>query len=297
MYKIFCLGIFFYFFLQNVVICQVANQKYYITEPTHQYNIRVYADDEKGILIINKTNDTSKISITCKGEWGFKPFILGKQNDRLINQECPNGFVGELVGKNTRGCNYISVNSNFVILPKDSISIVMNDYNGEYEDNWGYLDGTLSIVTNLIPQLPINKPTHKLEESSTKKKVQEKDTITNNEEISKIIINKNHKVYCASKVITLIIWDEQKEDGDIIDIYINNDLIFDNFELTTQPKIIKLPLTFDKELNIFIKAVNTGKIPPCTSTLKIEGCDLENPLVIQSDLLSTERITLYRSEF
>mgnify|MGYP006107409615 CR=1 FL=1 len=86
-----------------------------------------------------------------------------------------------------------------------------------------------------------------------------------------------------SKKLTLLIWDANKEDGDKIQLKINNLIILNDFE--TKNKIRKLRYKLNKGSNIIeIIATNEGESPP--NTCRIELIDKKNkyPIITQLEV-------------
>lgn len=67
---------------------------------------------------------------------------------------------------------------------------------------------------------------------------------------------------------TVEIWDSEANDGDIISISCNQELILNKYSITTTPKVLKINLK--EGLNtLTLKAIDEGKEPPNTAKLKI----------------------------
>jgi len=67
---------------------------------------------------------------------------------------------------------------------------------------------------------------------------------------------------------TVEIWDSEANDGDIISISCNQELVLNRYSITTTPKVLKIALK--EGLNtLTLKAIDEGKEPPNTAKLKI----------------------------
>ena len=86
-----------------------------------------------------------------------------------------------------------------------------------------------------------------------------------------------------SDKIKLFIWDANQEDGDKIQLIINNNIILNNFKTTNKRKKIKYRLV-DGENIIEIKAVNLGNSPPNTSRLELVDSKTKYPIITQLEL-------------
>ena len=75
-------------------------------------------------------------------------------------------------------------------------------------------------------------------------------------------------VTVSQQDITVTLWDHGKEDGDIINIYLNGQLFKGNVRLTNAKK--KFQVKLNSGNNTFeVEAVNEGSIPPNTASVRI----------------------------
>jgi len=86
-----------------------------------------------------------------------------------------------------------------------------------------------------------------------------------------------------SDKIKLFIWDANQEDGDKIQLIVNNNIILNNFKTTNKRKKIKYRLV-DGENTIEIKAINLGNSPPNTSRLELVDSKTKYPIITQLEL-------------
>ena len=125
-----------------------------------------------------------------------------------------------------------------------------------------------------------------IKEEKIKKKIKKiKKIIDNNKSsLQQTRILKNgddFTIKWEGKKIILFIWDGNKEDGDKIQLKINNDIILNDFETKNKKKKIKYKIHKGKNI-IEILASNEGKLSPNTS--RIELVDKENKYVIIAQL-------------
>ena len=83
--------------------------------------------------------------------------------------------------------------------------------------------------------------------------------------------------------LQLYIWDANKEDGDKIELRINNNIILYDFETKNKRKKIKHKL-LEGENIIEIKAINLGTFPPNTSRIELIDSNTKYPVITQLEL-------------
>jgi len=93
-----------------------------------------------------------------------------------------------------------------------------------------------------------------------------------------------------SKYVTIKIWDSNQEDGDQINLFINDDIILDHYETTNKSKKIKHKLIEGKN-KIVIEATSLGSSPPNTSRIELVDKKQKYPILTQLDL--NKSVTIY----
>lgn len=83
--------------------------------------------------------------------------------------------------------------------------------------------------------------------------------------------------------VKLFVWDKNRVDGDRVSLYVNGELIEENFIVTKTKKEISLNLEPGKNI-IVLHALNLGKIPPNTSAMSISDGSKAKIVTIVSDL-------------
>ena len=86
-----------------------------------------------------------------------------------------------------------------------------------------------------------------------------------------------------SNKLKLYIWDANQEDGDKIELRINNNIILYDFETKNKRKRIKYKL-LEGENIIEIKAINLGASPPNTSRIELSDNNTKYPIITQLEL-------------
>lgn len=81
-------------------------------------------------------------------------------------------------------------------------------------------------------------------------------------------------------LVSLKIFDNEYIDGDQISVYVNDNLILENYSVQKAINAIEVPL--DSEFtHIKISAVNEGKYPPNSASVLLSGTSLDNPMKIK----------------
>jgi len=93
--------------------------------------------------------------------------------------------------------------------------------------------------------------------------------------------------------LRLFIWDANMEDGDKIQLNINENIILDDFETTNKRKKIKYKLV-EGENTIEIKATNLGTSPPNTSRIELVDSKTKYPIITQLELGKTAVIKIIK---
>lgn len=112
-----------------------------------------------------------------------------------------------------------------------------------------------------------------------------------NKEFSKRKIVSSKEWSVKRSNIVLQIWDNNKEDGDIISLKFNDTWILTNFLLTKQKYTIKLELK-GKDNQLLLFAENLGSIPPNTAAISIDDDELVRTFMLNSDMSKSESVKI-----
>ena len=93
--------------------------------------------------------------------------------------------------------------------------------------------------------------------------------------------------------LKLFIWDANKEDGDKIELKINNKIILADFETKSKRKEIQFKLQKGENI-IEIKATNLGTSPPNTSLIELVDSKTKYPIITQLELGKTAIIKIIK---
>ncbi len=98
-------------------------------------------------------------------------------------------------------------------------------------------------------------------------------------------VKEGQKLFFTGSNLTLRIFDEGKEDGDVISLLFNNQWILKNYKLKNEPRTIKIQASADRLNNFLIcYAHSMGKLPPCTTAIIVSDGKKEKKVILNSDL-------------
>tara|TARA_B100001113_G_scaffold337776_1_gene319345 strand:- start:449 stop:1291 length:843 start_codon:yes stop_codon:yes gene_type:complete len=154
-------------------------------------------------------------------------------------------------------------------------------FTGKLSDNSECANGRIILIEEKKIHKRIKKIKKKIDKKYSKLSLEknlnkEKTTLKDGETLS---------IKWNSKKITLYVWDTNQEDGDKIELIINNKTILHDFKTKNKPKKIKIKAKEGENI-IEIKAVNIGRKPPNTSSFIL--IDNKNKYQIITQLKLTE---------
>lgn len=95
-----------------------------------------------------------------------------------------------------------------------------------------------------------------------------------------------------SKNITIDLWDNKEQDGDIVSVYLNGKAIIAKYSLTKDKKQFQVVLNASISNDLFLYAHNLGTIPPNTVSIEISDGTSSEKIVLNSDLSSSEAVLI-----
>ena len=99
------------------------------------------------------------------------------------------------------------------------------------------------------------------------------------------------KIEVGSDIVKVKLWDADRQDGDIVDVYLNGEIVFKDLKVTIAGKIFYLNLVKGKNL-IEIEAKNEGIAPPNTSAIKIYVGDEDYQVVLSAKKGARDSISI-----
>jgi hypothetical protein len=100
------------------------------------------------------------------------------------------------------------------------------------------------------------------------------------------------ELHTKDKEIIIELWDDNREDGDIVSVKLNDIWLEKNTPLFNEKKILKVQLT-QKENTLTLFAENLGDIPPNTAALNVKYNGLSKKIILKSNMWTSEAIKIY----
>ena len=165
-------------------------------------------------------------------------------------------------------------------------------FKGLFKNRQKCIDGTMVLIGSVGLYEELEKANKKLQKNKDiKASVKTKANpiaLLDSLKVNKLIKEQTLTIFAASKKVDLEIWDNGKEDGDVINVYQNDELILRNYAVSTKKKVIIVNLA---KINVFkIVAVNEGTIAPNTAMIRL--IDGERTFEVLSDLKKNESASI-----
>lgn len=106
----------------------------------------------------------------------------------------------------------------------------------------------------------------------------------------KLIVRDEFKA--TSRTIRITIWDHVQQDGDSINLILNDEIVLDHFAIKKKKYKLELKLK-PGENQIKLHALNLGHIPPNTASIRISDGKNKRTFILRSDLGTTECLRVW----
>lgn len=269
---------------RGAIIGHVDDKDYFINatikcikDSTYSVQLKVFSKDYTGEFLLNTTlKNKDKLFINS----------FTKQNEfPVVYKNIEDCFTGYFQWKKT--------NNNIDELDLYRKPIYHNTDDFAIRDSSGELIPTFECFTSvLLHQSDIDTSFQKLEKQTDSIITIKKNL---NKEVAKRKVISSKEWTVKNKKIILQIWDNNKQDGDIISLKFNDTWILSNFLLKKEKYTIELELkTKDNQLLMF--AENLGSIPPNTAAISIDDNILVRTFMLNSDMSKSESIKIFFSD-
>ncbi len=92
--------------------------------------------------------------------------------------------------------------------------------------------------------------------------------------------------------VEILIWDDQRLDGDVVSLYLNGVCLLKDYELTDKPYRIKTGIDLEDRNFLIMHAHNEGKFPPNTAAVSIICGDRRENLTMSSNMKNSDAVEL-----
>ena len=265
---------------RGTVIGHVDNKDYFINatielqkKDKYLLRLKMFSDDYIGEFLLNTTlKNTNRLYIDSFQIVNEFPYGIAHI------QDCFTGYF--LVRKQPNQFYELDLYRNAIY--RNTIDFVNKDSAGNFIPNFECFTSVLLHATKTDTSFA--QLERKTDSIISLKKNRNKDFAKR-----KIVTSKEWTV--KQEQIVLQIWDNNKEDGDIISLKFNDTWILNNFLLTKQKYTIKLALK-KKDNQLLLFAENLGSIPPNTAAISIDDDDLVRTFMLNSDMSKSESVKI-----
>ncbi len=166
-------------------------------------------------------------------------------------------------------------------------------YTFRSKDSAGNMIPDFECFTSVLMHPGMLDSTYQALEKSTDSLISKKKNTYKDISKRKIVSGKEWTVKRNS--ITIQVWDNNKEDGDVISLRFNDTWILSNFLLKKEKYTIHLDLK-KKDNQLLLFAENLGSIPPNTAAISIDDNEFIRTFILNSDMNKSETIKIILSD-
>ncbi len=276
----------FVFLLFNS-ICSISQLKYRELSGVIKINDTLFIPYE---LYLNRSNSTdiNGYSITDKnGAHETKSAIKGSYNS--INKTLKFNEFDILYTKSSfKTFDFCFIHFEGKIKGFENLKALNGNFYGKYENGVNCIDGKLILINKSKIESRTKKLEKKLNKSKYNKLRKNIKPKLDSIKLENIVANENLNVFVKSKTYTLSIYDSGKIDNDRINLFIDNELILENYSIKKEKK--EIPLNVKKsKVSVKVVALNVGSSPPNTVKIEIMG---ENQFIETRTMLKEKESAL-----
>jgi hypothetical protein len=167
-------------------------------------------------------------------------------------------------------------------------SLMQGEFKGLFKNKQKCIDGTITLVGSERLYKLFNKVNNKMQKSKkidvAVKEKRNPVAMLDSLKVNNLTKGQNLNIFTASDNLTVEIWDNGQEDGDVITVYRGEVAILTDYRVTNIKK--KIPVTVKSNEKFRIVAINEGTVAPNTSVIKVS--DNERMFEVYSSLKKGE---------
>ncbi|MBY0244009.1 MAG: hypothetical protein K2Q03_00995 [Sphingobacteriaceae bacterium] len=153
-----------------------------------------------------------------------------------------------------------------------NVSKIDGDFKGLYANKTKCIDGKLTLVSAKKIEKLVNVVSKKIAKSNkindATKASLNPNNILDSLKRNNLLKNQNLTLFTQNNELLFEIWDDQVEDGDVISLFQNDNLILNNYKVLNKRKQLKIQLNA-KKTTFKIEALNEGEMKLNTTTIQI----------------------------
>jgi hypothetical protein len=266
---------------RGAIVGHVDDKDYFINaaikwvkDSTYSVQLKVFSKDYTGEFVLNTTlKNKNKLYINSFTRLSEFPTTYAHIED------C---FTGYFQWKQPRN------NIEELDLYRNPIYRKIEDFT--VKDTAGEFLPSFECFTSVLLHPTVNDTSLQKLEKQTDSIITNKKNTNKDASKRKVVSSKEWTV--TNKKITLQIWDNNKEDGDIISLKFNDTWILSNFLLKKEKHTITLELK-EKDNQLLMFAENLGSIPPNTAAISIDDNVLVRTFMLNSDMSKSESVKIF----
>ena len=170
---------------------------------------------------------------------------------------------------------------------KKTLSSPIDTIKSTAEDSLVVINDVVEVNDSLIAETIVEIP-EKVNQETT-----DSTTIERNSTFEDRKISIKDQLHTDMDSITLRVGDFNQVDGDIISLFLNDELLLSEHSLTNEYVTLRVELKQKKNI-LKVMAHNLGEIPPNTAEIQIERDGGFKKVILNSDAFSSEAIEIYK---
>ena len=188
--------------------------------------------------------------------------------------------------------SFCYVNMNLKLKGRNKKKYLEGSFKGYFSNGKECAKGKVILIEEEKVKKISEKILKKIEKNKKKAKIKEENIFAT----QKLQNQDTIKIDWKSDSIIINLWDADQEDGDRVNLILNDIIVLNNFFTKKNKKEIKLKLQKGKNtLNFY--AINEGEYPPNTSRIELIDNQIVYPLIVQLQKNNTITIELINNSY
>lgn len=271
--------LFLFLLLTQLIYGQTNNYKFIgtiISEKFPPISFKLEFNEKDGLVngySITNINSKDQTKSTVQGIYLKKSKIFQINETQMISTSSESPIN-----------SFCYLNMTLELKKKLNKKLLTGTFIGNFLDSSSCAKGKIIMMEEEV----LNKKIQKIKEKNIPK------FDTNKTVLPKRLTDENNfEIKWESKFLNLYVWDGSNEDGDEINLLINNEIILSNYLTKNKPKKIKYKLRKGKNI-LKIKATSVGTFPPNTARFELIDNKIKYPIITELKLNKTAEIIILK---